>query len=127
MRLCEVDDCENKYKARGMCHKHYQRMRNYGRLHALKVEGQRKYRPQHTYLQSTYGKATEHDCAVCSEPADQWAFIREWCPDDQVILEQRTFPRGEVREVEYSLDEGHYLTLCFSHHREMEKGRLFHA
>lgn len=28
MRLCDIDDCGNKHKARGLCFMHYQRMRN---------------------------------------------------------------------------------------------------
>lgn len=35
VRTCTVDECSNKYSAKGLCNKHYTRLRLYGRLHRL--------------------------------------------------------------------------------------------
>lgn len=33
---CSVENCENKYYAKGYCHKHYQRVKNTGSEHGIK-------------------------------------------------------------------------------------------
>jgi uncharacterized protein YifE (UPF0438 family) len=59
---------------------------------------------------------------VCFEPADAWAFIKEWCPEEEMLYETKSFPRGVMREVAYSLDDAHYLTLCKTHHNQLDQG-----
>ena len=82
---------------------------------------------QHKRLKLDYGSASLHDCAICGGQAQDWAFIREWCPDDEVLQEEKDFPRGQRRDVEYSLNEGHYLTLCKADHAKLDAGEVFYA
>jgi hypothetical protein len=132
MRTCEVEGCEKEANvpgaAKGLCVKHYNRNKRHGSPTAGSWEwGQRAYEGQHRYLQRHYGRAPENECAVCFEPAEEWAFIREWCPNTEMLWETRKMPHGVDKRVPYSLDEGHYLTLCRSHHRAMDKGVEFYA
>jgi hypothetical protein len=45
MRICSVQDCDNEVEARGMCSKHYTRVKRYGNIHEVrKPRGEaRKY------------------------------------------------------------------------------------
>lgn len=36
MKLCEIDDCGEQGRIKGMCKKHYERVRRYGRLHLVR-------------------------------------------------------------------------------------------
>ena len=127
LRKCEVEGCDNKHHSRGMCDKHYNRWKSHGDTFVVEKGGRPRgdnptYGAAHQRLVADYGKASEHDCSVCFEPADEWAFIREWCPDNEVLRQEKDFPNGRRRVVEYSLDPAHYLTLCRSDHNRLDKG-----
>lgn len=109
--MCEVESCEGTYYSKGYCRKHYEKWRRNGNPLGQRSRGVRNYFSAHRFLRNTYGSATEHDCSVCSNPADEWAFVKEWCPTPQ---EQD----GRL----YSQDPAHYLTLCKRHHYAYDTG-----
>ena len=122
MRKCEIEGCEGKYKAKGFCGKHYKRLWKHGDP-SVKLRNHNKgiritYAHQHRWLRNHFGSASLHDCSICGGPATDWAFIREWCPDDEVMWGKTSkgFPAP------FSQDAGHYLTLCKSDHNRLDKG-----
>ncbi len=133
MRLCEMEDCENKHEAKGFCVKHYIRYRRYGDpnfLHHEQRGGNYNHRPAegtwgtynkiHRRLHRWYGEAEFHDCAACSEQATTWALIKEWVPKGEMLWDTE---RG--RDVPYSIEPAHYLTLCKGCHNKLDRGEVF--
>jgi hypothetical protein len=132
MRTCEMENCENKHEAKGFCVTHYTRYKKYGDpnfLHHEQRGGNYNHRPAegtwgtynkiHRRMYRYYGSASEFDCSVCYEPAQTWALVKEWVPEGQLLWGvERGF------DVPYSLDPGHYLTLCKAHHNKLDKGVL---
>ena len=116
MRKCEVEGCDNKHLARGMCMKHHGRWRRHGDTNSRLGF---TYAAAHLSLREQYGRAKEHDCSVCFQPADEWAFVKEWCPEEEMLSQIRG---KKSREFFYSKDAGHYITLCRSHHRSYDAG-----
>ena len=126
MRTCEVEGCDKKHHGKGMCNKHFlDWRRNNNEVYACEPRfGATSYKGTHDRLRLRYGSASKHDCSICFEKADAWAFIKEWCPEEEIFYETKSFPRGVMREVAYSLDDAHYLTLCKAHHNELDRGVL---
>lgn len=86
MRECSVEDCSRSIYAKAMCKIHYDRVRMYGRVdRARKVYDSQTYDAQHRRLGRRYGYASNHDCAICGGTAQEWAFIKEFCPSDQIL------------------------------------------
>ena len=128
MSICVIDDCDNKIHSRSWCSKHYHRNWKHGSPHIVikqvkkpkpvKVKKIPSYDGLHKRLSRTYGSAKLHDCAVCFEPADEWALIKELVPEGEMLYGKTS--RGLVAP--YSLDAAHYFTLCRSDHATLDKG-----
>ena len=123
MRVCDFDGCNAPHQAKGYCRKHYQRLWKHGTPEITTFEwtkGFRSYPSQHDWLREHFGKASLHDCSYCGKQAEHWAFIREWCPDDETLMGKTT----KGFDAPYSLDPAHYLTMCARHHKMMDSGNL---
>ena len=133
MRKCDVEGCDNKHSGKGFCAKHYQRWLRYGDPHHKKKEqdggnyldkrGITKYKSQHKVLARRYGSAKLHDCSVCYEPAQNWALVKEWVPEGEMKFGKSGF----MDDAPFSTDDGHYITLCATHHGQMDRGKVFYA
>lgn len=109
IRLCEVDGCGRKHSAHGFCRKHRERYEKHGDPTVLAFRsgesspmwvGERvSYSALHTRIRHQRGWATEHPCAECGEPANEWAFDE---------------PTG------YSTDLSRYRPLCYICHRKAD-------
>jgi hypothetical protein len=131
MKQCEIEGCEKKRAAKGMCGMHYHRVKRWGDPHRVDTRGGGPIRKDlltytgiHSRLRRVYGPAKMHDCSNCSETAHSWAYIKEWCDDTQT---QEKWVRNAAVEVEFCSDEGHYLTLCKECHIELDRNQaVFH-
>ena len=118
--MCKTDECEEKAVVRGWCRRCYSRnyMRakrngeNFERKHRW---GKRKYDGQHAYMKANFGAARNYKCDACGKQAHEWAFIKKWCPSDELLTEIR-----QGREIEYSLNPKHYIPMCRKHHRAID-------
>lgn len=132
MRLCEVEGCDNKHEAKGLCNKHRIRKRKYGSVDFVKhpqkggnhgtrnAEGTHgSYNQIHRRMYRYYGKASEFECSVCFETASTWALIKEWVPEGEML-----WSKENGWDVPYSVEPAHYLTLCKAHHNELDRGVL---
>jgi len=127
MRTCEIEGCENSHQARGWCNKHYIRWtRNGDPLITRKRGYERKkevtYVTRHQRLYYDYGKASDHDCFLGFHKADEWAFVKDWCPEDELIETLWKDQRGKERLIYYSMNDAHYITMCSRHHLMLDKG-----
>ena len=119
---CSVDGCEGKHFGKGYCKTHHTRFLRHGDPSIVLVEMNQavpSYDTLHQRLRYNYGAAKLHDCAVCFEPADEWALIKELVPEGEMFYQVNQ--HGYV--VPYSVDEAHYLTLCRKHHRQLDAGQ----
>lgn len=132
MRECEIEGCEKKHEAKGMCGMHYRRVYRYGDPHFLHHEqrggnhGTRNaegtygtYNQIHRRMHRYYGDAGEFDCSICFEPAQTWALIKEWVPEGELL-----WGKEHGWDVPYSVEPAHYLTLCKEHHNKLDRGVL---
>lgn len=132
LRKCEIEGCEDKHDAKGLCSKHRQRLRKYGDPHFVKhpqlggTKGKRiaegkhgTYNQVHRRMYRWYGDAKDFDCSVCYEPASTWALIKEWVPEEDLLWDKEN-----GFDVPYSIDPAHYLTLCKRHHTKLDCGGL---
>ena len=118
--MCKTDECEEKSVVRGWCRRCYSRnyMRakrngdNFERKHRW---GKRKYDGQHAYMKAHFGAARNFKCDACGEQAHEWAFIKKWCPSDELLTEKR-----QNGEIEYSLNPKYYIPMCRRHHRALD-------
>lgn len=120
---CTFDGCENPYEARGFCHKHYKMFRKYGvpvspgnrKFSDCKGEKSGKwvavpsYAGMHHRVRTARGRAADHTCNDCGDPARDWSYDRR---DPQQIMGN---DRGHV--MPYSLDVNHYEALCHGCHK----------
>ena len=131
MKQCEIEGCEKRHYARGWCSMHYRRWIRTGdpvrkRQKNVRNKEHLNYRSMHKRLDVRYGKAKVHDCSNCFGPAQEWAFIHEWCPKEELIETINPGYSGEPRTIYYSMNDGHYLTLCKKCHTAMDKGEVYH-
>lgn len=68
------------------------------------------YTQAHLRLKVDRGRAAEHTCIQCSEPAHEWAYMGG-CPDEL------THTNG----VKYSLDQSRYEPMCMPCHRRHDR------
>lgn len=71
-----------------------------------------EYTGAHYRLVARRGRASEHPCAHCGKPADEWAYDGE-DPDE------RRNTRGRD-DAPFSLDPDHYMPLCMLCHRRFD-------
>lgn len=130
LRPCSVEGCARHYgepaSGRGYCPKHYLRWKRHGdvtrgrdhsgsRNPAWKGEAA-GYEAAHQRVRSTRGRAPEHACAYCSQPALQWAY------DHADAAERTTVRQGRL--VAYSTDPSHYIAFCRPCHLRLDERRL---
>lgn len=123
--LCTIDGCERPAHARGWCGTHYVRWRMHGDPNYVKYSNTGKFGPEHPAwagddcgIQGVHGRvfrergrAKDHFCANCGEPAKEWAY-------DHQDPNEKISPGGYP----YSLDIDHYEPLCWPCHRRMDLG-----
>jgi hypothetical protein len=70
------------------------------------------YRAAHARIASSLGKATDHACVRCSQPAAEWAYAHD--DPDEITALHRVW--GKARTVRYSVNPSHYQPMCRSCH-----------
>jgi hypothetical protein len=109
--MCDVDGCERRAVARGVCSAHHKRLMRHGSPTAgrkspgdvLVVEPARVgYSAVHKRLVSARGRAAEHSCGLCGAVAREWAFVGT--------------PEAVEAGKPYSEDLASYVPLCSSCH-----------
>lgn len=117
---CSIDDCDRNAHARGLCTKHYDRWRRHGDTAVvLPLTGRPLAGPAPTWvtvhkrLRRQRGRAAEHACVDCGQPA------REWSYDGRDPNELVSIHRG-VR-LRYSLDLSRYEPRCVPCHRAYDR------
>lgn len=72
-RTCSIKDCDRRHEAKGLCHKHYQRLQKHGTPHA---SGRVRFQsPEERF--STQTKATG-SCLVWTGQVDLWGYGQMW-------------------------------------------------
>ena len=115
MRYCNAPGCENKHYANGWCSKHRMRMKRHGTLENINKEPRTstpKYKAIHRRLWKARGKASEHLCVACGEPAEHWALIKE-------RVERMVYCEDEGWAYSYDLND--YDPMCVKHHTLMDR------
>jgi hypothetical protein len=131
---CAASDCGLVVYAQGWCRKHYDRVKRHGDpgivLAGGKPGGSMKgvlgpdhpqwrgddagYGAAHIRMTRLHGRAVEHTCAHCGNPAHDWAFDGPRAAAD-VQFDARGYP--------YSFNPAYYTPLCISCHRRQNPGR----
>lgn len=107
---CTIDGCDRPYRCKGLCSLHYDRLRRHGDpLEAGVDRSNVGYYAAHQRVWNAWGKATEHSCAQCDAPAQEWAYDHS---DPEEQREARTSQSGLTRTLPYSLDVNRYLPMC---------------
>lgn len=119
---CAIEGCE-KLAQRGLksgwCAMHYARWRRHGdhtavkRVLAARGSDAISYRSAHARVQSLHGKASDHVCCQCAEPAAEWAYTHD-CPDEKSGWTGRRF-------APYSTDPNRYVPMCKSCHATFDR------
>lgn len=71
----------------------------------------------HQRVNRERGPARRHQCHICGDRADQWAYDRL---DLYALIGETKSGRGDARP--YSLDAKHYIPLCYSCHTRIDRG-----
>lgn len=107
MRVCDIEDCGRKHHSHGYCDKHARRLRRHGDAETY-LYNHRTYVNQHRYMKVQFGSAKMHDCSNCGSDAYDYALVKEWIPEGQLMIGRN----GHGIYQMYSMDPGHYITLC---------------
>jgi hypothetical protein len=116
---CSVLDCDDPVVGRGLCNKHYLRMRRTGNTdktvlsgtahYNWKTDDEVTYARTHQRLAKALGPASQHLCQNdCGRQAQQWAY-------DHGDPDERTAWEGP-----YSVNFDYYVALCIPCHRKMD-------
>ncbi len=116
MKLCSAEDCDSPVHARGLCPKHYYRLRVNGDASKTQKMGPKPrndltYPGAHQRVYAAKGRASDNSCK-CGEPAEDWAY-------DGQDPQELTDPQGRS----YSLDPEHYEPLCRTCHKNEDLAR----
>lgn len=108
---CSMDGCETITTAKGFCDKHYRRLLDHGDPYRdVGVGGQRReyvsYTGAHVRVKADRGAASDYECCLCGDDAQQWAYDHE-DPDE---LHDARAGRGVGRT--YSAKSEHYMPMC---------------
>lgn len=121
---CNAPECDRPARVRGRyCDGHLRQIRVYGELRAdipLKLpNGSDKagYEAAHKRVSRARGKAREHGCAHCPQPATNWAFMHGSSGELPAGTQRNGRPHGP-----YSLDVNDYIPLCQTCHRRYDVG-----
>lgn len=114
-KSCLFQDCSSVARSRGWCENHYRRWLRSGSPVGTGKMGRPRaatatYTAVHLRLKRERGRAREHTCIECGEPAATWAYDHR---DDDYIADDRGRP--------YSLDLTHYEPLCVPCHNQRDK------
>ena len=112
-RLCEVDGCEEPFRAQHFCARHYMSWVRHGDPLGGRTIGGDKitYSGLHMRLRRKFGPASIYLCS-CGEPAKDWAYLGS----DQ----ERVYQRPGRAPLVYSPDLLAYQPRCRSHHLAMD-------
>lgn len=85
--MCHVADCDRPSSGRraNICEVHYYRLRRTGTtdLRPSKRKHPPTYRNAHRWVQLDRGKAADHACIDCDEPAAHWSFDHRRVPESE--------------------------------------------
>ncbi len=109
---CSIEDCVSEAAYTGLCQKHYRRHQRYGDTSTVRDtaganNGRWKDAPGYNAAHLRMGKASDHRCVTCGDPAEEWSY-------DYADTDELTCPRRGLR---YSLKREHYSTRCKPCHR----------
>lgn len=119
-RPCSVEGCDGKLHLRGLCVKHYVRMKRHGaqenpprqQLHGENHplwRGDDVRNPAiHRRIVKERGRAREHACVDCGEPAWHWSY-------NHTDPNEKTDDQGP-----YGLTPEHYSPRCVSCHKKFD-------
>ena len=119
-RGCSVGGCDRPHKSRGWCRLHYFRWKSTGEpgpaepLRKPREHGEVSYWRAHVLLKETKGRAAEHLCSHCWQPAEQWAY-KGGCDDELT-------DRDGDNVLVYCLHHDHYMPLCRGCHNRYDRG-----
>lgn len=135
VRTCSIEDCRNRHFGRGWCEKHYNRWRKTGdpartatgRVYANRAPSRQpaasrprvadsllSYKGSHKRVRSARGRAAEHACVACAEPATEWAYSHA---DTQGELTEVSHIFSKTpRAIAYSPDPQFCEPMCHSCH-----------
>lgn len=78
------------------------------------MAGVRSYKAAHQYLAYHLGPASQHECADCDNPGQEWSYQG----GDPNEIEG---PNSKGQILKYSLDPSYYQPLCAPCHREKDR------
>lgn len=105
--ICSIDDCLTKVGSKGLCNKHYLRLRLHGDPNiCFRKYGIDTYSGIHGWLRTNKGPAREYNCVDCGGTADEWSYTYG---DPQERYNDFGHP--------YSVDPDYYQPRCVSDHR----------
>lgn len=112
---CSVEKCERKYYALDYCRAHYARRQRGGEARTTEIAEPHArsemvtYHGAHVRVRNARGRAGDHSCRECTEPATDWAYTHD--DPDEV-----TDSKGRC----YSLHESRYAPMCRPCHRRFD-------
>ncbi len=114
-QTCSIPDCTESALSRGLCPSHYRRLRRHGdptRVARRPSPKTPTYRQAHNLVYQAYGPASDHLCAGCFAPAQEWSY-------DHADPDELTGSLGGA-VMAYSLNLDHYAPLCRKCHRRAD-------
>lgn len=79
------------------------------------------YSGVHVRLVQQHGRAAEHNCIACENPATAWAYQHD-CPEELIELQQWR-SKGDRRPIPYCMHLEHYAPMCTSCHSKLDNTR----
>lgn len=85
-QVCAFDGCPKLARHRGWCSTHYERWRRHGSPDVtLKTRDPKlvTYSTVHQWLPQQRGRAADHTCVDCGQPARSWSYSH-LCPEERL-------------------------------------------
>lgn len=120
IKLCSVDGCNRKHKAKGLCSMHVQRLDKWGDPNIVKPTARygednlswtgsnASYTAAHKRVYSLRGSAKLYACDMCGLTAKHWAY--DHLDDNELIY----------NGMAYSTSVDHYIPMCVSCHKKYD-------